>query len=78
MGLGVDLEGAHGPRRLAVVLDQLVDGIEKPVPFVDDPNNPGGEPVRLYDPDLDPRDPDLIANCLNGGGPFNLEGVFVK
>ena len=45
------------------------------VPFVDDDGDPDTPEVRLYDPDLDPRDPQLIDNCLNGGGPFNLPGT---
>lgn len=43
------------------------------VPFVDDDNDPSTPDIRLYNPDLDPRDPVVIQNCLNGGGPFGLE-----
>lgn len=42
------------------------------VPFVDDDGDPNTPEIRLYNPDLDPRDPQVIQNCLNGGGPFNI------
>lgn len=42
------------------------------VPFVDDDNDPTTPEIRLYNPDLDPRDPVLLENCRSGGGPFNL------
>ncbi|MEM1379352.1 MAG: TonB-dependent receptor [Pseudomonadota bacterium] len=45
------------------------------VPFVDDDNDPSTPDVRLYDASLDPREPDVINNCINGGGPFGLEGT---
>ena len=32
--------------------------------FVDDPNDPLGE---IYDPDLDLRDPNILANCIAQG-----------
>jgi iron complex outermembrane receptor protein len=40
--------------------------------FVDTDNDPNTPNVRIYDPTLDNRDPDLIARCTNGGGPFGL------
>ncbi|MEM9401292.1 MAG: TonB-dependent receptor [Pseudomonadota bacterium] len=43
------------------------------VPFVDDDNDPNTPDVRLYNPALDPREPAVIANCQNGGGPFGLQ-----
>lgn len=45
------------------------------VPFVPNPEDPDGDEIRVYNPDLDPRDPEVIANCLAGGGPFNLPGT---
>ncbi|MDT8437723.1 MAG: TonB-dependent receptor [Wenzhouxiangellaceae bacterium] len=45
------------------------------VPFVDDDGDPSTPEVRLYNPDLDPRDPEVIQNCINGGGPFNIPGT---
>lgn len=45
------------------------------VPFVPNPDDPDGPEIRLYNPDLDPREPLVIANCLNGGGPFGLPGT---
>ena len=42
------------------------------VPFVDDDGDPDTPEVRLYNPDLDPRDAVIIQNCEQGGGPFNL------
>ena len=46
---------------------------EVAIPFVDDDNDPNTPDVRLYDSSLDTRDPVLIQNCVNGGGPFGLE-----
>lgn len=43
------------------------------VPFVDHDNDPNTPPIRLYDPSLETREADVIANCLAGGGPFGLE-----
>ena len=43
------------------------------VPFVDHDNDPDTPEVRLYNPDLDTRDQDVLDNCRNGGGPFGLE-----
>ena len=45
------------------------------VEFGDYDNNPATPDTREYNPALDPRDPDLIANCLNGGGPYGLPGT---
>ena len=45
------------------------------VPFTDFDNDPTTPETRNYDPDLDPRDPGLIARCLNGGGPFGIPGT---
>ncbi|MDB2438447.1 TonB-dependent receptor [Hellea sp.] len=42
------------------------------VPFTDFDNDPTTDETRNYNPDLDPRDPNIIANCLSGGGPFGL------
>lgn len=42
------------------------------VPFVDHDNDPSTPEIRLYNPDLDPRDPVILENCQQGGGPFNL------
>lgn len=41
------------------------------VPF-QDTDGDGEDDRRIYDANLDPRDPDIIANCQNGGGPFGL------
>ena len=43
------------------------------VPFVDHDDDPNTPDIRLYNPDLDTRDQEVIDNCLNGGGPFGLE-----
>ncbi len=45
------------------------------VPFGDYDNNPATPDTREYVPSLDNRDPALIANCLNGGGPFGVPGT---
>ena len=45
------------------------------VPFTDFDNDPTTDETRNYNPDLDPRDQAIIANCQNGGGPFGLEGT---
>jgi len=38
---------------------------------VPNPANPA-EIIQTYDPTLDPRDPQVLANCANGGGVGNL------
>jgi len=43
------------------------------VPFVDHDDDPTTPEIRLYNPDLETRDQEVIDNCLNGGGPFGLE-----
>ena len=43
------------------------------VPFDDYDGDPNTPETREYVPGLDPRDQDVINNCLNGGGPFGLE-----
>ena len=43
------------------------------VPFTDYDNDPLTPDTRNYDPALETRDATVIANCLAGGGPFNLE-----
>ncbi|RIJ14390.1 TonB-dependent receptor [Henriciella mobilis] len=43
------------------------------VPFGDYDNDPNTPDTREYQPNLDPRDPEVISNCQNGGGPFGLE-----
>lgn len=43
------------------------------VPFVDHDNDPNTPEIRLYNPNLDPREQSVIDNCQNGGGPFGLE-----
>ena len=43
------------------------------VPLVDHDNDPDTDPIRLYDPALDPREQVVLDNCRNGGGPFDLE-----
>lgn len=45
------------------------------VPFDDYDNDPSTPDTREYVPSLDPRSPDVIANCQNGGGPFNIEAT---
>lgn len=45
------------------------------VPFDDYDNDPTTPNTREYVPSLDTRDPNLIQNCLNGGGPFGLPGT---
>lgn len=45
------------------------------LPFIDHDNNPATPDQRQYDPSLDTREPSVIQNCLNGGGPFNLPGT---
>ena len=45
------------------------------VPFGDYDNDPTTPETREYQANLDPRDPDLIARCAAGGGPFNLPAV---
>ncbi len=45
------------------------------VPFDDYDNDPNTPDTREYVPALDPRDPDIIQNCLNGGGPYNIPGT---
>lgn len=42
------------------------------VPFVDHDNDPNTPDIRQYDPSLENRDATVIANCQNGGGPFNI------
>ena len=42
------------------------------VPFDDYDNDPSTPDTREYVPSLDTRDPNVIQNCLNGGGPFGL------
>ncbi len=42
------------------------------VPFGDYDNDPTTPDTREYVASLDTRDPTVIANCLNGGGPFGL------
>lgn len=43
--------------------------------FETDPADPTGPELRVYDPDLDPRSPELLDQCRNGGGPFGFAGV---
>lgn len=43
------------------------------VPFGDYDNDPSTPETREYVASLDTRDPNVIQNCLNGGGPFGLE-----
>lgn len=45
------------------------------VPLIDHDNDPTTDPRRFYDPSLETRDPDVLANCTNGGGPYNFPGV---
>jgi len=45
------------------------------VQFVDDDNDPSTPEIRLYNPDLETREDVVIQNCLNGGGPYGLEGT---
>ena len=45
------------------------------VPLVDHDNDPTTDPRRFYDPTLDTRDPTVLQNCINGGGPYNFPGV---
>ncbi|MFC3093818.1 TonB-dependent receptor [Alteromonas sediminis] len=42
------------------------------VPFVDHDNDPNTPEIRLYNPDLDPREQVVLDNCRNGGGPYGL------
>ncbi|MCR9270275.1 MAG: TonB-dependent receptor [Hyphomonadaceae bacterium] len=45
------------------------------VPQGDYDNDPTTPETREYQPNLDPRDADLIDRCLNGGGPFGIPGT---
>jgi iron complex outermembrane receptor protein len=43
--------------------------------FVDDDNNPATPSLRVYNPTLDPRTPEALAQCINGGGVGGFPGV---
>ena len=45
------------------------------VPFDDYDNDPNTPDTREYNPDLETREQVVIDNCLNGGGPFNIEAT---
>ncbi len=45
------------------------------VPFVDHDNDPSTPEVRLYDASLELREASLMANCINGGGPYSIPGT---
>ncbi|PHS37537.1 MAG: hypothetical protein COA91_10100 [Robiginitomaculum sp.] len=45
------------------------------VPFTDFDNDPNTPDTRNYNPALELRDATVLQNCLNGGGPFNLEAT---
>ncbi|MEL6686093.1 MAG: TonB-dependent receptor [Pseudomonadota bacterium] len=56
----------------------VLDPCETPgfaVPFGDYDNDPSTPETREYQADLDTRDPTILANCTNGGGPFNIPGT---
>jgi len=42
------------------------------MPYIDHDDDPLTPPQRVYNPDLETRDQDVIDNCLNGGGPFGI------
>ncbi|WP_306253915.1 TonB-dependent receptor domain-containing protein [Parvularcula sp. IMCC14364] len=42
---------------------------------VDSDNDPNTPVDRIYNPDLDPRDPELLRQCREGGGPNGFVGV---
>lgn len=45
------------------------------VPFIDDDNDPATDPIRVYNPALENRTQTVLDNCINGGGPFGLQGT---
>lgn len=45
------------------------------VPFGDYDNDPTTPDTRQYDPTLDPREQQVLDNCVNGGGPFGIPGT---
>jgi iron complex outermembrane receptor protein len=45
------------------------------VPAIDHDNDPSTPDRRFYDPSLENREQNVIDNCQNGGGPFNLPGT---
>lgn len=45
------------------------------IQFIDADNDPSTPDTREYIPANDQRAADLIARCVNGGGPFNIPGT---
>jgi len=45
------------------------------VPFSDFDNDPSTPETRNYDASFELREQTVLQNCLNGGGPFNLEAT---
>lgn len=45
------------------------------VPFIDHDNDPNTPEIRVYNPELDNREPAVLANCTAGGGPFGIPGT---
>jgi len=45
------------------------------IPLTDHDNDPSTDPIRLYDPNLETREQNVLDNCLNGGGPFGIPGT---